>query len=52
MLIVADLPAELWLEALSAACYITNRFPTKALQGKTPYEAWYKRKLDISNLHI
>ena len=52
MLINAGLPAKLWLEALSAACYITNRLPTKALQGKAPFEAWHKRKPDISNLRI
>lgn len=37
---------------MSAACYITNRLPTKALQGKTPYKAWYKRKPEISNLCV
>ena len=52
MLINAGLPAKLWPEALSAACYITNRLPTKALQGKTPYEAWHKRKPDLSNLRV
>lgn len=52
MLIYAGLSAKLWPEALSAACYITNRLPTKALHGKTPYKAWYKRKPDISNLRV
>ncbi len=37
MLIHAGLPSSLWPEAISAACYITNRLPTKALDGKTPY---------------
>ncbi len=43
MLIHAGLPSSLWPEAIAAACYITNRLPTKALDGKTPYEAWYKK---------
>ena len=52
MLIHAGLPSKLWPEAFSTAYYITNRLPTKALQGKTPFEAWYKRKPDISNLRV
>ena len=52
MLIQAGSPSKIWPEALSAACYITNRLITKALQGQIPYETWYKRKPDISNLHV
>ena len=52
MLIHAGLPSSLWPEAIAAACYITNRLPTTALEGKTPYEAWYKKKPDLSNLRV
>ena len=52
MLIHANLPHRLWPEAISAACYITNRLPTKTLQQKTPYEAWYGHKPDLSNLRV
>jgi hypothetical protein len=31
-------------EAVMTAIHILNRLPTKALDGKTPYEAWYGRK--------
>ena len=52
MLIHAGLPSSLWPEVIAAACYITNRLPTMAPEGKTPYEVWYKKKPDLSNLHI
>ena len=48
MLIHANLPHRLWPEAIAAACYITNRLPTKALEKKTPYEAWHGHKPDLS----
>ena len=28
--------------------FILNRAPTKALKGKTPFEAWHGRKLSVS----
>ena len=30
--------------------FILNHAPTKALTGKTPFEAWYGRKLSVSFL--
>ena len=32
------------------AVFILNRAPTKALKGKTSFEAWYGRKLSVSFL--
>ena len=52
MLIHAGLPSKLWPEAVLRACYIINRLLTKALQEKTLFKAWYKRKSDISNLCV
>lgn len=52
MLIHAGLPSSLWPEAIAAACYITNRLRTKALDGKTHYQAWYKKKPDLANLRV
>jgi hypothetical protein len=32
--------------------HLLNRSPTKALDGKTPYEAWHGRKPVVSHLRI
>jgi hypothetical protein len=34
------------------AVYILNRSPTKALNGRTPYEAWHGRKPTVSHLRV
>ena len=35
---------------MTTAVFILNRAPTKALKGKTPFEAWYGRNLSVSFL--
>ena len=35
---------------MTTAVFILNRAPTKDLTGKTPFEAWYGRKLSVSFL--
>ncbi|WVZ50199.1 hypothetical protein U9M48_001476 [Paspalum notatum var. saurae] len=45
-----DVPAAFWGEAVKTAVYILNRSPTKSLDGKTPFEAWYKRKPSVQHL--
>ena len=52
MLIDARLPKFLWLEVLKFAMWIRNRTKTRALNGKTPYEALYGVKPDISGIHL
>jgi len=53
MLLTAILPAPYWSFAMQHACYLRNRLPHSALGGsKTPYEAWFKRKPDLSNLKV
>jgi hypothetical protein len=49
MLIAKGLPPFLWDEAVSHATFIRNRSPTRALKGKTPYEAWTGKKPDVSH---
>ncbi|KAH9657443.1 Integrase catalytic domain-containing protein [Citrus sinensis] len=34
------LPKKFWAEAVNTAVFLLNRLPTKALQKKTPLEAW------------
>ena len=48
----ADLPKSLWAEAASTACYVYNRLPNAHLKCKSPYEVWYSRKPDLSNLRV
>lgn len=52
LLVQANLPKLLWGEALLASAYLTNRSITNAVKNKTPFEAWYKSKPDVSNLRI
>ena len=46
------LPKILWMEIAAAVVYLKNRSPTRSLKGKTPYEAWFGRKPDLSHLKI
>ena len=46
------LPNTFWAEAVNTTVFILNRSPTKAVQNKTPYEAWYKEKPQVHFLKI
>lgn len=46
----AKLPAFLWGEAVRHLICILNRLPNRALNGKTPYEAWCGKKPDLSDV--
>ena len=35
-----NLPNCFWTEAVAVDMYVLNRFPTHAVKGRTPYEAW------------
>ena len=52
MLYHAKMPLRFWAEAINTAAYIRNRCPTTAIKGCTPYEVWFKRKPNISNLKV
>ncbi|WVZ61915.1 hypothetical protein U9M48_011722 [Paspalum notatum var. saurae] len=45
-----ELPAWFWGEAVNTAVYLLNRVPTKAVEGKTPFEAWYGKKPAVHHL--
>ena len=47
-----ELPKTLWMEIASTVIYLKNRSPTSNLKGMTPYEAWSKKKPDMSDLRI
>ena len=44
------LPKELWMEIASTVVHLKNRSPTTALEGKTPFEAWFGEKPNLSHL--
>jgi hypothetical protein len=46
------MPTVFWGEAVVTAVYMLNRSPTKALNGRTPYEAWHGRKPAVSHLQV
>ena len=50
MLSDTNLPKKFWAEALATAVYLRNRSPTRAVERRTPFEAWTKEKPDVSHL--
>ena len=48
MLKAKGMPAAFWGEAVSTAVFILNRAPTKALNGRMPFEAWHGRKPSVA----
>jgi hypothetical protein len=46
------MPIVFWGEAVVTTVYILNRSPTKALNGRTSYEAWHGRKPAVSHLRV
>ena len=52
MLFHAGLPLSFWAEAVNTATYLHNRSPVSSLPDKIPYECWYGRKPDVSNLKV
>src|SRR5205814_7652337 len=46
----AGLAARFWVGAVRAAVYLLNRSPTRALEGQTPYEAWYGSRPSLHHL--
>ncbi len=45
-----SVPACYWGEAVTTAVFLLNRAPTKCLDNKTPYEAWFGRKPAVGHL--
>ena len=49
----AGLPDSYWAEAVSTAAYLKNRTATTAFEKvMTPYERWYGKKPNLSNLRV
>ncbi len=52
MIHAQGLDLEFWAEVVNMEVYINNQWPTKALESKTPQEAWTGRKPDVCHLRI
>lgn len=51
MLHAANLPTELWAEAVNCAVYLQNRVAVKGTE-KTPYQVWKGVKPNVSHLRV
>jgi hypothetical protein len=52
MILAQSLELEFWGEAVNTVVYIKNRCQTKALNSKTPQEAWSGRKPNVFHLRV
>ena len=52
MIEAKDLSLKIWAEEINCDAYIQNRYPHKLVDGKTPYEAWFGHKPNISHFMI
>ena len=52
LLMTVGMPKRFWGEAVMTAVYLLNRSPTRSLDGKTPHEAWYNKKLAVHHLRV
>lgn len=47
---IHKLNKKFWAEAINMAAYVINRTGPTQVNGKTPYELFYKREVDITML--
>ena len=52
LLWAANLPVGFWACAVKTSVYLLNRSPHSALDGLTPYQAWYGNKPNLGNLRV
>ena len=52
MLKSKKMPKEFWTEAIDCAIYLSNRCPTRSVQGNTPQQAWSRMKPTISHHRV
>ena len=53
MLSNAGLGKQLWAEDVMYASHLINRLPLAALNGKTPLEVWFGKRInDYDTLHV
>ncbi|KAI5343079.1 hypothetical protein L3X38_010955 [Prunus dulcis] len=52
LLLEKKIPLDFWAEAVNTSVYIFNRCPTKALNNRTPFEAYSGRKPGVKHLKV
>ncbi|GKV32740.1 hypothetical protein SLEP1_g41325 [Rubroshorea leprosula] len=52
LLFEKNLPKNFWAEAVYTSVHLQNRLPTKAIEGKTPFEAWSGNKPAVDHLKV
>eukprot|EP00952_Eustigmatos_sp_NYUAD-ZCMA_P008055 33800-Eustigmatos_ZCMA.PRE.1 len=52
MLTETELGKTFWADAMNTAVYLTNRLPTSALEGRTPYEALFGKPAKVDHLRV
>src|SRR5262249_20121049 len=52
MLAESGLPHSFWGHCLASMVHVWNRLPTSPLPNTTPFQAFYKRKPDVSHLRV
>ena len=52
MLHKMELPKTFWAEEANTVVFVQNQLPTKALEDKTPFEAWYGFKPSLNFLKV
>ena len=52
LMLSTGIPQNLWAEVAATATYLRNRIPSRANQGKTPYELWRGKQPNLSHLRV
>ena len=52
MLKSKKMPKEFWVEVIDCAIYLSNCCPIRSVQGKTPQQAWSRKKPIVSHLRV
>ncbi|KAA3477077.1 pleiotropic drug resistance protein 3-like [Gossypium australe] len=52
MLFESKLLNEFWVKAVNTLAYLLNRLPTKAVNEKIPFKAWFEYKPSVSHLKV
>ena len=52
MMEAKGLAANIWDEEINFSAYIRNKVPHSSMKGKTPFEAYFGHKPDVSNFRV